>query len=48
MRVGFHLRQLVVELDAPRALEPLEVDVPDPPDGDAVEDEARRDVRLKR
>ena len=41
-----HLGQLVVELDAPRPLEPLEVDVADPPDGDAVEDEARRNVRL--
>ena len=38
----------MVELDAPRPLESLEVDLPDPFDGDAVEDEARRDVNLQR
>ena len=43
-----HLCQLMVELDAPRPLESLEVDLPDPFDGDAVEDEARGDVRLQR
>ena len=38
----------MVELDAPRPLESLEVDVSHPLDGDAVEDEARGDVRLQR
>ena len=45
-RASPHLGHLVIELEARRPLEPLEVDVADPLDGDAVQDEARRDVHL--